>query len=96
MYAVWSRVTLGVGMRSTAEKLCDQFAPVFRGFKGFKSTTFLFDEEAGDLAALTVWESKRDAEAATEAVGSKSEEAVKGMAKGPVTRQFFGVYEPKT
>ena len=36
MYAIFSMVTLG-RMRSTAEKLCDQFVPVFRGSKGFKS-----------------------------------------------------------
>lgn len=36
MNAILSMVTLG-RMRSTAEKLCGQFVPVFRGSNGFKS-----------------------------------------------------------
>jgi len=95
MYAVWSAVSLGPGMRSTAERLCDQMAPVFRALKGFKGMTFLVDDAAGDVAALTVWESKADAEAAIAAVSSRSQQAVSGIAKGPITRQFFEVYEPK-
>lgn len=95
MYAVWTTVTLGSGMRQTGEKLCDQFAPVFRGMKGFESMTFMIDDTVGDLAALTLWESKEDAEAAIAAVSSRSEQAVSGIAKGPLTRRFFEVYEPK-
>ena len=95
MYAALSMVTLGPGMRSTAEKVCDQFAPVFRGLKGFKSMTFMLDDTVGDLAALILWETKEDAKAASAAVGSRSEQAVSGIAKGPITRRVFEVYEPK-
>ena len=42
-------------MRSTAEKLCDQMAPVFRALKGVRGMTFLVDDTAGDVADLTVW-----------------------------------------
>jgi len=48
MYAQLVMLTLGPGMRSTAEKLADQFAPAVRALKGFKSETFLGDETVGE------------------------------------------------
>jgi len=38
MYAQLVIIALGPGMRPTAEKLADQFAPVVKAQKGFKST----------------------------------------------------------
>ena len=95
MYASLSVLTLGPGMRSTAEKLADQFAPALRALKGFKRVTFLSDETVGEYASLSVWESKEDAEAAAAVIGPQLEQAVSGIVKGPPTRRFFEVYEPK-
>ena len=95
MYAQLSMLTLGPGMRSTAEKLADQFAPALRALKGFKRVTFLGDETVGEYASLSVWESKEDAEAAGAVIGPQLEQAVSGIVKGPPTRRFFEVYEPK-
>ncbi len=95
MYASLSVLTLGPGMRSTAEKLADQFAPALRVLKGFKRVTFLGDETVGEYASLSVWESKEDAEAAAAVIGPQLEQAVSGIVKGPPTRRFFEVYEPK-
>ncbi|MFB0534870.1 MAG: antibiotic biosynthesis monooxygenase [Anaerolineae bacterium] len=93
MYASWVMFTLGPGTRSTAEKLADQFAPVLRGLKGFKSVTFLGDDAVGEYASLTLWESKEDAEAALAATGSQLEQALSSIVKGPPTRRLFEVYE---
>ena len=95
MYAQLSMLTLGPGMRSTAEKLADQFALALRALKGFKRVTFLGDETVGEYASLSVWESKEDAEAAGAVIGPQLEQAVSGIVKGPPTRRFFEVYEPK-
>ncbi|GAI34457.1 unnamed protein product, partial [marine sediment metagenome] len=46
-------------------------------------------------ASLSVWESKEDAEAAGAVIAPQLEQAVSGIVKGPPTRRFFEVYEPK-
>lgn len=55
MYASLLMFNLGPGMRSTAEKLVDQFAPVVRTLKGFKSITFLGNDTVGEYASLTIY-----------------------------------------
>ena len=95
MYATLVMFTLGPGTRSTAEKLGEQFAPVISGLKGFKSITFLGDDEIGEYASVTIYESKEDAEAAVALTGPRLEEALKGIVKGPPVRRLFEVFETK-
>jgi heme-degrading monooxygenase HmoA len=95
MYATFVMFTLGPGTRSTAEKLAEQFAPVIRSQKGFKSITFLGDDAVGEYASVAIYESKEDAETATAATGLRMEEALKGIVKGPPTRRLFEVFESK-
>ncbi|MFC1908073.1 antibiotic biosynthesis monooxygenase family protein [Chloroflexota bacterium] len=95
MYASLVMLTLGPGTRSTGEKLADQFAPALKTLKGFKRVTFLGDEAVGEYGSLTLWESKEDAKTAAAVIGPQLEQAVSGIVKGPPTRRFFEVYEPK-
>ena len=95
MYAQLVMLTIGPGMRSTGEKLADQFASALKSLKGFISITFFGDVEVGEYASLSLWESKEDAEAAAAATGPKLEQAVSGIVKEQPTRRFFEVYEPK-
>ncbi len=95
MYASLVMLTLGPGKRSTGEKLADQFAPALKTLKGFKRVTFLGDEAVGEYGSLSLWESREDVEAAAAVIGPQLEQAVSGIAKGPPTRRFFEVYEPK-
>ena len=95
MYAQLLIITLGPGTRSAAEKLADQFAPALRTLKGFKGVTFIGDETAGEYGSLSLWESKEDAEAAAAIIRPQLEQAMSGIAKAPLTRRFFEVYEPK-
>ena len=95
MYAGLMMFTLELGMRSTAKKLADQFAPAVRALKGFKSILFLANETVGEYAALSLWESKEDAKAAVAAIGPRVDEALSAIGKGPPTRRLFEVYEPK-
>jgi len=90
MYALLTMFTLGPGMRSTAEKLLEQFAPAIRSMKGFKSATFVGDDATGEYGALSLWETKEDAEASLAATGPELEKALSGIVKGPPKR---GVYE---
>lgn len=95
MYAQLVILHLGPGMRSTAEKLADQFTPVLEAQKGFKKITFFGDEAEGDYGSFSLWESREDAEAEAEAIRPQLEQAVSGIAKEPPTRRLFEVYEPK-
>ena len=95
MYATLVMFTLGPGTRSTAEKMAEQFAPLIKGLKGFKNITFLGDDELGEYASVTIYESKEDAEAAVATTGPRLEEALKGIVKGPPTRRLFEVFETK-
>jgi len=95
MYAQLVILHLGPGMRSTAEKLADQFAPVLEAQKGFKKVTFFGDEAEGDYGSFSLWESKEDAEAEAEVIRPQLEQAVSGIAMEPPTRGLFEVYEPK-
>ena len=40
-------MNFGPGMQSEGEKVADQFAPIYKTFKGFKNATFFFDYEIG-------------------------------------------------
>lgn len=95
MYALLLLFALGPGMRSTAEKLGDQFAPAHRNAKGFKSETFLADDTAGEYGSLTLWESREAIEAFRKVAGPHLEKALTGVAKGPPSIRLFEVYEPK-
>ena len=95
MYAQLYMFTLGPGMRSTAEKIADQFASKHKTIKGFKSVTYIGDETVGEYGSLSLWESKEEVEAAGEVFGPQIEQALSGIVKGPPTRRLFEVYEPK-
>ena len=95
MYALLLLFPLGPGMRSTAEKLGNQFSPVHRAAKGFKTETFLVDDTTGEYRSLTLWESKEDIEAFRKASAPYLQKALSGMAKGPPSTRLFEVYEPK-
>jgi hypothetical protein len=85
----------GPGVRSAAEKVADQFAPIYKTMKGFKSSTFFANPETGECGALSLWESKEDAEAASAIIRPKLMEAATGILKGPPTVKTFELYEPK-
>ena len=95
MYAQLSIITLGPGTRSAAEKLVDQFAHALQILKGIKRVTFIGDERFGDYGALSLWEPKEDAEAATAVVSPQLEQAASSITEVTPTRRFFEVYEPK-
>jgi heme-degrading monooxygenase HmoA len=82
-------------MRSTAEKLVDQFSSIHRTAKGFEAETFLVDDTTGEYGSLTVWESKEDIEAFRRAAASHLQGALGGIAKGPPSTRLFEVYEPE-
>lgn len=94
MYARLVLITLGADMRSTAERLADQFNASLQALQGFRGATFLADEVAGEYGSLSLWETRADAEAVRRDSGSEIKRALKGIAKGPPRIRLFEVYEP--
>jgi heme-degrading monooxygenase HmoA len=90
MYARFSVVSLGPGMRSKMEDLADHLEPVFRARPGFRSVSFLMDEAAGDYGSFSLWETREDAETASAAISPRVAELFQGM----LTPWVFEVYEP--
>ena len=88
-------MNFGPGMRSGAEKVADAFAGIYKTMKGFKSSTFFGEWETGACGALSLWESKEDADAASVILKPKLQEVAGGILRGPPTVQTFELYEPK-
>lgn len=95
MYAQLVLFPLGLGMRTEAEQMADEFNLLHKGIKGFKSATFLGDDSNGNYGSLSIWETPEDLQAASEILRPKLQEALSGIAKGEPTVQIFEVYEPK-
>ena len=91
MYARFSVVSMGPGMRARMEELAEQLTPVFRAQRGFRSVTFVMDDAAGDYGSFSLWDSKEDAEAASAEINPRVAEIFKGM----LTPWIFEVYEPR-
>ncbi len=56
MYAELVMINLEPGMRSLAENVADQLAPIYRTMKRFKGVVFIGDSEAGEYGSLSLWE----------------------------------------
>lgn len=95
MYAFMTMFVLGPGMRSTAEKIADQFAPAYGSAKGFKSIMYLGDDSVGEYGSISVWESLEDLNAFRQIGGPRLEKALSGIVKGQPNLRLFEVYEPK-
>ena len=95
MYTRLILVNFGPGMRSAGERVADTFAPIYRTMKGFKGVTFFADHESGECGALSLWETKEDAEAATASLWPKLQEVAGGILKVPPIVRTFELYEPK-
>jgi hypothetical protein len=82
-------------MRSTAEKLADQFAAALKARKGFKAATFFADDTIGEYGAFVLWESKEAVEAEGTIVIPRLQEALAGINDEPPAIRVFEVYEPQ-
>ena len=91
MYARFSVISVGPGMRPKMEELADRLAPVFRAQPGFRDVTFLMDEADGDYGSFSLWETKEHAEAASAAIRPH----VAAIFKGLLTPWILEVYEPE-
>jgi hypothetical protein len=95
MYTRLILVNFGPGTRSTGEMVIDTFAPIYKTMKGFKGATFFANSDTGECGALSLWETKQDAETATVSLWPKLQQVAGGMLKGPPMVRTFELYEPR-
>ena len=76
MYGRLNLMQARVEDRPKMEKVADQFAPILRGLKGFRDVKFFLDEQTGTYGALSLWDSKEDAEAAAETTRPQFDQAM--------------------
>lgn len=96
MFARLLLFRLEPGSRSKAEELVSTFDGMLRARKGFKDVTFLADDDSGEYGALTVYESREDAQAAYDALFPGLQQALTGLAKEPPHETLFEVVVPGT
>ena len=95
MYAQLLTFKLGPNMRPAAEQMADQSFLGYKSMKGFKSVTYLGEDESGEYVALSIWESKEAVEAAAAILSPKTEEVLANIVKEKTVRKIYEVYEPK-
>lgn len=100
MYARAAEFSFGAHGTEIAARALAKFRPMLEKQPGFVSGTFLSgseeNETVGDFLSLTVWESRKAAEAATEKVSPLVAEFVKEMGyPGSVpTYHYYEVLDP--
>jgi heme-degrading monooxygenase HmoA len=98
VHAYLTLIPVGPGVRAAMAEVIEQLSPQFRGLPGFGGVTFLLNDP-DDLASLygwlSLWESRRDAEAAAAILAEPCRHAVREVASGPPTFRLFQVYEPR-
>ncbi|MFQ5914732.1 MAG: hypothetical protein ACE5JS_16305 [Nitrospinota bacterium] len=83
-------------IRSTAQKLAEEGASVYKAQKGFRSVIFLADDAANEYGAFSVWDSKEDADVAAAALGARVQKEIGDKLKGaPSVRLFEVLHEAK-
>ena len=101
MYARAAEFSFGAHGTEIATKALAKFRPLVERQPGFVSGTFLSgseeNETSGDFLSLTVWESRKAAEAATDEISPLVEEFVKemGYPGSTPTYHYYEVLEPR-
>ena len=95
MYAEWLMFHTEPRMFQTAAEILPRFASLHESLKGFKSQTFVGNDETGDYGCLSVWESEEDLDAAMRACIPEFEKAISSIVKEIHTIKAFEVFEFK-
>lgn len=95
MYVGTTMFTMPPGKRPEMEQLADRMLPMMKQMSGYVSIMFVVDEETNEYGGIALWETKEDAETASSQTTPKMDEAVGGIAIGPIRRSIYEVYDSK-
>lgn len=93
MYVGKTMFTMPPGKRPEMEQLADRMLPMMKQMPGYVSIMFVVNEETNEYGGIALWETKENAEAAMSRTAPKMDEAVGGLAIGPIRRDVYEVYE---
>lgn len=93
MFARLIVLNLSPGERGAAEEVANKAQSLMDTMHGFKQVTFFMDDAAGKYGGFSLWETKSDAEAASEQLNNVVGELVGDKMKGEPIRGVFEVFE---
>jgi len=86
---------LRAGDRARLEQVSDQVTRAVRALPGFRSITPFISEDGTTGGAVSVWETRAQAEAVTAAARDQAQQQLGAALAGPPTTDIHEVYEPK-
>jgi heme-degrading monooxygenase HmoA len=92
-YARVTRFRLQPGQDDRMEQLTDQVDGLMRAQPGFQTITYVRDQATGEYLALSLWESREQAEAATAGREALQQHLQEVLAEPPTTT-IYEVYDP--
>jgi hypothetical protein len=88
MYLRSTNVMLKPNSRQTAEKIGEYFNEIFKKQKGLKTVYFGTNDEIGASIVITVWETKEDADEATQKIFPLLQKEFGEYIKGAATQVY--------
>lgn len=95
MYAQQLIFQLGPGKRAVAEGMADKYYNLYKGMKGYVSSTYLGAPDKGEYVSFHVWKTLEDLQAAAEKLSPIFQKEDGGKLQGPPDIRVYEVYKPK-
>jgi heme-degrading monooxygenase HmoA len=92
MFVRFTTFPLASGSRPQVEPIADKFGRILAEQRGYRSITFCFDDEENMLVAISLWESRAFALAATANVRDPAQQALGELLRGTPTTKIMEVY----
>jgi heme-degrading monooxygenase HmoA len=96
MFARLVMLTLEPGNLPATVKMAEEHAPILRRLPGFRSLTFLHNDERCEYGSFSVWDTREDAEAVSGVAELQVREAFMKVMKGRPSVRIFEVYDSQS
>jgi quinol monooxygenase YgiN len=93
MYVRLARFTFGPGKQDEATKLARDLVPAIRARQGCGGVTFFGDDSTGEYGLFVQWDSKENADAASQVIGPRLQQHLAGNVLRPAEIHLFEVLE---
>ncbi|OEY67502.1 antibiotic biosynthesis monooxygenase family protein [Marinobacter sp. X15-166B] len=82
--------------RPSVEKIADDIYGYTKSLQGFVSATYTVSEDETEYGSFTVWQTRKDAEAAAESIREKVMPQLEAIVTAPPEVSMLEVYEPRS
>ncbi len=94
-YARLTTFRLRSADRARLEQVADEANGPIRAMSGFRSLLFFISNDNREGSALSVWDTREQAEAVTAAIRDRAQQTLQEGLEGPPTTHIHEIYEPK-